>query len=209
MEKSYKNLLQEYFQKNGLPLPKYQTLKIDGMDHQPVWQARLQINDTIYEAEGKSKTEAEINVAEYACLNYCKNPVKTEIKLDRKQKVNDITEIVFDKYESIIMVDGENCDIDMAKINSNVLVLFFAAKNTTKNKIFEFQTKYDNCYVFLAQCVGKDAADHLLTFNAGKLSLIINKKTFILSKDHFGEFLEKFMNNCKFICSLDEIHSQL
>ena len=103
------------------------------------------------------------------------------------------------------MVDGENCDLNMTKIDSNILVLFFAAKNTTKNKIFEHQTKYNNCYVFLSQCVGKDAADHLLTFYAGKLSMITNKKMLVMTRDHYGEFLERFMENCQFICSLDEI----
>lgn len=206
MEKSYKNLLQEHFQKQNLPLPYYKTDRIDGLDHEPVWRAQLELDDTLYESEGSSKKEAEAKVAEQAYLDYCKKPIKTEIKLDRKQKVNELINIDFGQYESIIMVDGENCDIDMMKINSNMLVLFFAAKNTTKNKIFEYQSKYDNCYVFLSQCVGKDAADHLLTFYTGKLSMIVNKKIFILTKDHYGEFLERFMDNCKFICSLDEIH---
>ncbi|ARF12367.1 double-stranded RNA binding motif-containing protein [Klosneuvirus KNV1] len=206
MEKSYKNLLQEHFQKNNLPLPYYETNRIDGLDHEPVWRAQLELDDTLYESEGSSKKEAEIKVAEQAYLDYCQKPVKQEIKLDRKQKVKELRDIDFSQHDSIIMVDGENCDIDMGKINANMLVLFFAAKNTTKNKIFEYQSKYDHCYVFLSQCVGKDAADHLLTFYAGKLSMISNKKMYVLTKDHYGEFLERFMDNCKFICSLDEIN---
>lgn len=206
MEKSYKNLLQEHFQKQNLPLPHYKTNRIDGLDHEPVWQAQLELYGTIYESNASSKKEAELKVAEQAYLDYCQKPVKLENKIDRQQKVKELHEIDFNRYHSIILVDGENCDIDISKISSNMLVLFFAAKNTTKNKIFEYQSTYDNCYVFLSQCVGKDAADHLLTFYAGQLSRMTDKQMYVLTKDHYGEFLEKFMNNCKFICSLDEIH---
>lgn len=206
MEKSYKNLVQEYFQQNGLPIPLYATIRTDkeGKDHQPIWYTQLQLDEKIYDAYGNSKKEAESKVAEKAYLDYCSKQPK-EVVVERKQKVNNITDIDFSKYDMILMIDGENCDLDINKINHNVLVLLFAAKNTTKNKIFEYQTKYSNCYVFLSQCVGKDAADHLLTFYAGKLSMITNKKMYVLTKDHYGEFLEKFMDNCKFICSLDEI----
>jgi len=204
MDKSYKNLLQEHFQKSGLLIPIYKTNRLDGPDHEPIWRSQLQFGDTIYEAEGSSKKDAELKVAEMAYLDYCQKQVQ-EMKIGRKQKANELQDIKFDEYDSILMVDGENCDLDINKINSNMLVLFFAAKNTTKNKIFELQSKYENCYVFLSQCVGKDAADHLLTFYAGKLSMITNKKMLVMTKDHYGEFLERFMENCKFICSLDEI----
>lgn len=202
LNKSYKNLLQEHFQKNGLDIPIYQTDRINGPDHEPVWLSKLQFNDKVYTADGYSKREAEANVAKKAYSDYCPKPVQ-EVKIERKQKVDNMKDIDFGLYESILLVDGENCDLD--KVNSNMLVLFFAAKNTTKNKIFEYQMNHKNCYVFLSQSVGKDAADHLLTFYAGKMSMMTNKKTYVLTKDHYGEFLEKFMDNCKFICSLNEI----
>lgn len=207
MEKSYKNWLQEHFQKNGLALPKYQTEKINGLDHDPIWQSKLELNGHIYIGDGSTKKEAESVVAGKAFINY-KKIIIPDVKVERKQK-KELMEIDFNQYSTVLLVDGENCDIDMIKlINSNVIVLIFAAKNTTKNKIFEYQTSYNNCYVFLSQCVGKDAADHLLTFYAGKLSMmpiITNKKIFVITKDHYGEFLERFMLNCKFICDLDEI----
>jgi len=83
------NFWQEYFDKNILPpqdcisklqeitqakskkLPKYFTEKKGGLDHQPVFISRLEIEglDQKFCAEGKSKKEAQKNVAQYA-LNF-------------------------------------------------------------------------------------------------------------------------------------------
>jgi len=213
---SSKNILQEYFQKNKLPLPKYQTSRCQGCkDNDPVWEARIicDENEQIFCAQGKTKTEAELKVAKLMYDFILKEAKPDNINLPknniiRQQKINDITEIQIKKYNTIILVDGENCDISFDKLSDNILVLIFVAKNTTKNIVFQQQAKYNNCYVFISESVGKDAADHYLTFIAGKLSMMdsmIDKKSYVLTKDHYGEFLEKFMPNCKFICSLEEL----
>ena len=61
---------------------------------------------------------------------------------------------------------------------------------------------------FISDSVGKDAADHLLTFNAGILHHMLlghSMNYYVFTNDNFGQLLEKFMPNCKFICSIDEI----
>jgi len=214
--KSPKNKLQEYCQKNKFDLPKYSTIKyngITGRNELPLlWETTLKVNNLIYNIKGTNIKNNELKLAEQACNEIPNINNKIE-KIERKQKVQDIYSINLEKYKRILLVDGENCDIN---INNTMeeefefLILIFVAKNTSKNQVFELQMDYKNCYVFISECVGKDAADFLLTFNAGILHSLNKNNTgakyFILTKDHYGEFLEKFMNNCKFICSLDELN---
>lgn len=218
MSKTWKTLLHEYFQRNGLEAPEYETKRMDndGMDHMPEWKATIKIGDKIFEGIDTSKKDAGATAAQkaYEFLTENKIPELEKEKeviikqIERKQKVNEVEDVPFNNYNEILLLDGENCNIDMSKVKNNMLVLIFAAKNTTKNNIFTLQQNYDNCYVFLSQSVGKDAADHLLTFYAGKLSILLdgnNINYYILTKDHYGEFIEKFMPNCKFICDATEL----
>lgn len=208
MEKSYKNILQEYCQKNNINLPKYETIKIGTTeDNLIIWKSTVTIKDLQCESIDHVKKNAEQKAALLmytSCQESNNDIIVTTNK--RTQKVNDVLDINFSLYNRILLVDGENCDFSMDLLNSDDLVLMFVAKNTTKNIVFKYQELYDNCFVFISQSVIQDAADHLLTFYAGILS-IINKdgNYYVLTKDHYGECLEKFMENCKFICSLDEI----
>ena len=66
--------LQEIIQAKSKKLPKYFTEKKGGLDHQPIFISRLEIegfNREFY-AEGNSKKEAQKNVAQIA-LNFLKN----------------------------------------------------------------------------------------------------------------------------------------
>lgn len=216
MDKSYKNLLQEHFQKNKLQLPSYETIRIDeGTDNEPIWKSTVTLmNDKSYGGISKTKTDAEMSAAknayEYLILNGSGIGTRqnTTSSVPRLQKTKNLTDININNYKRILLVDGENCDLEIERVDSNILVLIFVSKNTTKNLVFRLQHNNPNCYVFISNSVGRDAADHLLTFYAGKLSVLYeNIECYVLTKDHYGEFLEKFMNNCKFICSIDEIKS--
>lgn len=209
MEKSYKNILQEYCQKNNLETPEYNSKQIGKSENNTIfWQSILSVNGLTTDAIDTTKKAAEQKAAAimYTCLQEYYNQTISNNQIMRKQKVNKIDELNLKVNNRIILVDGENCDFEIHKIDKRDMVLIFVAKNTTKNIVFEYQEKYENCYVFISESVGKDAADHLLTFYAGILS-VINRygNYYVLTKDHYGEFLEKFMKNCKFICSLDEI----
>lgn len=214
MDKSWKNLVQEYCQKNGLALPVYSyPIRIDmNRDNEPVWQSVLTIFDgTQFKGNASDKKTAEMNCAKDACeyiaLKYKQTEQKSVKEINYNQKVTDIYGIQYIGFNKILLVDGENCDFDIKKLPANTLVIIFAAKNTTKKKIFEYQENYLDCYVFLSECVGKDAADHLLTFTAGQLSVMHGSKQFyVLTRDHYGEYLGKFMKNCKFICSINEMN---
>ena len=45
MQTNTRGELQNYCQRVGLPLPEYTTYKVDGPDHQPVFETRVDIND--------------------------------------------------------------------------------------------------------------------------------------------------------------------
>ncbi|KAL3678887.1 hypothetical protein R1sor_021843 [Riccia sorocarpa] len=63
-----KNLLQEYAQKNNLPLPVYQSTR-SGEDHAPVFSSSVEIAGVKYSGgSAKNKKEAEIKAAKTALL---------------------------------------------------------------------------------------------------------------------------------------------
>jgi hypothetical protein len=199
MDKSYKNLLQEHFQQNKLALPVYTAKKVGDR-----WQASvILMNNQTFTDTANSKKEAELLAAKKACNNIVNKAQIIQVSVLQKANLSDID---FSGYDIVLLIDGENFDLDINKVTNNMLVLFFVSKNTTKKLVFQLQNSYSNCFVFISESVGRDAADHLLTFYAGKLSIVHhNKKYFVLTKDHYGEFLEKFMDNCKFVCSMEEI----
>lgn len=207
---NYKNTLQEYCQKNKLTTPKYNTIKIGGSDHIPIWKAELIIDNNSFTSTGKNKKEAEYSVAKIVYDYITKGMISKHFiknKNSRIQKVSNLDEIDIQKYKYVVLVDAENIDVDSKYLhNKDILFIIFVAKNTSKNWIFDAQENINNCFVFISQCVGRDAADHLLTFYLGKLSIIAPKqKYYILTKDHYGEYLQYFCNNTKFICSCDEL----
>jgi hypothetical protein len=207
MNKPYKNQLQEYYQKLNLEIPVYNSYNIKD-NNNPVWRSDIVCNNKLFSGIAKNKKDAENNAAKLAFESLDIN-INIKKILAISQKVGNINQINIDKYNKIILVDGENCDINSSnedKISNSTLVLIFVSKNTIKKCVFQLQDKYENYFVFISESVGRDAADHLLTFYAGKLSVMYEKLNidyYIFTKDHYGEFIEKFMENCKFICSID------
>ena len=65
---SDKNALQEYFQKLGKPLPKYESVKVGGEDHTPVWQSKVILYDgSSYKGKpAESKSESDSYAAKFA-----------------------------------------------------------------------------------------------------------------------------------------------
>jgi len=220
---SYKNTIQEYCQKNKIVLPYYVTDRIGGNDHAPQWQSTVEIFNKTFKSMGNTKTVAEMNTAKLICDHITKhvNVVETKstaalpsiaIPTNVSQKCNSIYDIDLTKYNKIVLIDADNCDVMINIEYKNVLFLFFCAKNTSKKVCFELQNKFNNVYVLVSQSVGRDAADHLMTFTAGIISCVNKGKNvvyYVLTKDHYGEYLEKFMTNTKFVCSFGDIVREL
>jgi hypothetical protein len=51
--KSYKNILQEYCQKNNIKLPTYNSLNL-GQSHDPIWKSSIDIMENKYFSKGGS-----------------------------------------------------------------------------------------------------------------------------------------------------------
>lgn len=75
---SNKNQLQEYFQKKGLPLPTYETIRSGGPDHKPMWvssvilhnKEKLKFVGEISPDKTKAENSAAINALNYVNNNF-------------------------------------------------------------------------------------------------------------------------------------------
>lgn len=200
---SAKNILQEFCQKNRLPIPVYFTNRISDIKSLPIFESIITFNNVTYRAQGSNKVAAEKEVAQQVCKFLSTASQPQEFILC--QKYTDLTKIPIDQYSQIYLIDGDNCHV----INENVfqhstcLYIYFVAQNTTKPQPLTHQQKYANCCVFISESIGRDAVDHLLTFSLGQMSIIwSNKVYYVVTRDHFGECLKTFMKNCHLICSI-------
>ena len=222
MEKSWKNALQEYCQARNLHMPiYYPPVRADNnKDNEPIWKSELKLFDgTVYNGYHQTKKGAEAEAAKkamgyirasshytkYVYIETSEREITVTKSNGRIRKIKDVTEIPLTKVDVFLLIDGDNCDLRNLPSHKNMCILVFVAKNTTRN--LDVQNTESSCFIMVSESVGKDAADHLLTFTAGKLSVLSAPDTtfYVLTKDHFGEHLEKFMPRCKFICSVDEI----
>lgn len=205
MNNSKKNELQEYCQRNAIELPKYKSSRIDNdRDHEPIWQCEIVFNNKSYRTVSGTKKGAEVKIAEMIIGEL--QPKQQITTIIKKQKIDDILKIDFSRYIRIILIDGENVDILENNFKETDLILIFVAKNATKNNVFKLQTQLDNCFVIISDSIARDAADTLLIFTAGRLAVKLSDRQFvIITKDHFGESLQKCLDNCKHICSTQDL----
>lgn len=121
------------------------------------------------------------------------------------QKFASILDIPSSAYQTIYLIDGDSCHVENESKFSEAgsLFVYFVAKNTTKPSPADHQHRFENCCIFISDSIGRDAADHLLTFTLGQMTAIWHGKKYIIAThDHFGECLEKFVPGCQCICSL-------
>lgn len=199
-----KNTLQEFCQKNHLPIPTYVTNRISDIRSLPLFESVVIFNNVTYRSQGSNKVSAEKEVAQQVCqfLSTVNQPTQEFILC---QKYPDLSKIPIDQYSQIYLIDGDNCHVTNENIFHDIscLYIYFVAQNTTKPQPLIHQQKYVNCCVFISRSIGRDAVDHLLTFSLGQMSIIwSNKVYYIVTRDHFGECLQTFMNSCHLICSI-------
>jgi hypothetical protein len=203
---SSKNTLQEYCQKNGQPLPIYTTVRINDRSLMPLFESTLVFNGTPYTARGATKVAAEKQVATEVLPHLSESVAQIGAIGALRQKYASLTDIPNDTYQLIYLIDGDNCHVTHEEMFMEIhsLFIYFVAKNNSHRYPFAHQEKYANCCVFISDSIGRDATDHLLTFYLGKMSILwaTNKTYYIVTLDHFGECLEKFMQNCHFICKI-------
>lgn len=210
---SYKNKLQHYLQTNKLKQIDYITTRVGGNDHFPIWQSIIKYDNKEFKSDEKNnKRDAEQHVA-MLVYDYLWNDKNNHNEKKRKETKLNILHSIYDipnllDFKSIVLLDVENIIFDK-KIKKNVLYLAFVAKNTNKRWIFD--EKYDNLYIFVSESLGKDASDFLLTLYLGKLTVLMNKNTkyIVFTKDHYGDLLTSFVDNCSLVCSNEELNQKL
>lgn len=201
---SSKNTLQEYCQKHKLSLPNYVTPRISKITDQPLFESTITFNGITYKATGATKIMAEKDVAQLVCNNMASLKL-TETIPQLYQKYESLEKSPINKYKNIYLVDGDNCNIVNEKLfdDPNNFVIYFIAKNNTKPFPMTHQKTYENCCVFISDTINRDAVDHLITLYLGKMTILIPDKIFyVVTKDHFGECLEKFVKDCHLICNI-------
>jgi hypothetical protein len=156
MDSNYKNLLQEFCHRITIPLPKYETERIDGTDHLPIWVSTVIIlfSDPLKisgEQKGK-KVDAEISSARKA-LEYLCNHLYKDIPPAKYLK--DILHPLTDKDNGNL---GKNSLSIIKSIHSNTskyknvgfegkTVLIIDIENLPK-LIFSINTKIPNLSIY-------------------------------------------------------------
>lgn len=174
---SLKNRLQEYFQKQGKPLPQYETVRVDGTDHRPVWQSCVHLYD------GKkyigdpdiSKTKAEISAAENALM---------EIESSKTSILRGITE------RTVLLVDVENMpnfiDEVVKEITGLRIYAFIGEHHCLANKIYPA-----GVIKVLSPSTRSDGTDTCMQVYTGFLlgSQDYYNRYLIATRDHYGSAL--------------------
>lgn len=227
IETSYKNLLQEFFQKRDEPLPIYNTKRVGGSNTSPLWKCTLT-------AGGKNfsggvfckKIQAEQDVAKIAYQKIFRIPRVTqdskvtremeilcveddtplekevkEVKESRNPKdAEKVSDTIVEKFEKIVFADLENCpQVSDLIANSDTIIIGVVGHS---HALAEKNLPIYKCVI---QDSTRDAADHALTFLAGKFSNYIkpSSKVYIFSKDHFAQVTAKCLKD---FCGLNAIH---
>lgn len=207
---NYKNILQEYCQKNKLELPIY-TSKASNNSHNPIWTANVFINNKIFNSgEFSTRKSAEQHAAELA-YNHFIQPIQKPIQqqpiqqpeynlfdlFDTNTDVNTNTDTKQDvfhvkKYKcpnAIIAVDLENIQPDFVYEVDADIHYFKSSYSTVSHE------KY-NGKIHIIDCSHSDAADHYMTFIMARLTSVkTNQKIIIASRDKSSGILAHILNN--------------
>jgi hypothetical protein len=180
-----KNILQEYFQKNSLPLPKYETKRYGGVDHEPMFKSAVTLffsdSTTTFESLYPSPTAkgAEMEVAKMAI------PYLNTYSFPSNKKKSNV----------IVLVDIENQGVIstetlLKNYNSPNVHIFFGSNFPPCSKLCQY-----DCVFHYVESAITDASDvAIILFLA---TLPATSTVAILTRDHFGDILEE-MSKIKF-----------
>jgi hypothetical protein len=179
-----KNKLQEHFQKNKQELPKYNTMRIGGDDHNPIWKSKVLLPDgTIYEGgEYTKKKESEESAAKLAYENLIVNKLHIRSKYP--------THIFYDLENTSNFEILDNHTFENINIYGFVGKLHpFATKSTGSN--------YIEAHKFIIDSSHKDACDVSIIFYISNLLSheFRNVNIIVITRDHFAAPLIELLNS--------------
>lgn len=189
--------LNEYAQKNNC-IVEFIEKRVGGEDHAPLWKIILLINKKeVNVVTEKSKGEGKQQLAKLFLDSLANPSIHKQIIFDSFETIN------FKEYSKLLFIDADNLFPDPTR--KDFLYLYFSTKNAIKDKIISYQCNSNVKYIITPSTI-QDANDHNITLFIGKVIML--KQVFsiyILTKDHFGEALEKLVLNCKVLSSLIEL----
>lgn len=200
-----KNVLQEWAQQHGVPLPIYESQR-DGPAHRPSFKALCHVSGQEFrssaEAQHASKKDAEKSAAQMALLSLQGNEESQQLT------EKDITKKATLSASVLVIVDADNVDVPLSLMQKHdASFLLFVARNGSKST-----TDYemcDNAMVFTCPCIGKDATDIYLTYETkGLRDMFPTAHMAIYTKDHFAQTLACIAQGTH-VCNLTELREWL
>lgn len=184
MTSNPKNLLQEYCQRQKIPLPSYTTTRCGGPNHQPKFISQVIFNKKSYEGEiADSKVKAEMEVALRACRDLgiiSINPVPIKKLLGSKP---------------LILIDLDNKGKAMSELTTYTEVadiVAFAGKlsSAARNDLI-VPTGMNRIIVNSSQ---KDAVDvAIIIYLTQQIERGSYQSIYVLTGDHFGSTLTEIL----------------
>lgn len=187
----YKNRVLEYCQKNKVDFLKFDTKKVGGEDHSPLWKSKVEFSNIVFEGEiSKNKIDAEQSV----CKKILESLECHSINLIEKQSINlPIKKFTLTK-NIVLIVDLENNFNyeNMENIHTtyeNLHMIGICSRNLNLKK----EPTYEKIVV---KSIAKDSADiAIIVF----IMTLMKPKQFdeiiLLTRDHFGKTLEEISND--------------
>jgi hypothetical protein len=202
---SFKNRLQEIYQKIGLPLPEYNTVTTN--DGYFISNVSIIHNGKLEGYTGNkeaSKTKAEMSAAELAY-----NTIKGTIKLSAHN-----IPVEYEGPSVVLVIDLENKQKALEELSQkymlptpDIRVVAFVTKDHGSIPKIKYPVEFK-----IIKCKLRDAVDLAITMWLGRQLVIDSSPTYIIwTGDKFGETVsqivgEGFMiGNVKCISSIDEL----
>lgn len=193
---SPKSILQEIAVKLGKDLPVYQTVS-EGPDHDRRFTSTCLYDGKHTNSIGshRSKKAAETDAAKVV--------IDQMNQKDKKTKMFSTTSPSKLSADKICLVDLDNYDIPSDILRRDgISFLLFVAKTCTK-PLTEYKAS-GNCMVFVTPCVGKDATDVYMTYQAHDVRQTFPQADIaVVTRDHFGAILANIMQATYVCCDLD------
>lgn len=171
---SNKNILQEHCVKFGYPFPVYDSIS-SGLPHKLSWQSHVIIQGHKFYSDqpSTSKVDAEQNAAGVALKYLFDATILTPTE--------ELKEVYIHKFPDwIVLVDVEN--LQPTLIHGKPVSYYIFMSEFSSIDRAKYQSPISE--VILVDSSNSDAADHLMSYYAGKLTKTLNVKNYIiLSRD--------------------------
>lgn len=198
---SFKNDLQEIYQKKGDTFPIYTTLRVGGTDHNPCFVSTVTLPSGIV-VKGKNcsnRKAAEKSAAEEALRDI------------REEETNSVSSVEnYDLSGITLYIDMENLPKEHNNIKYPVEKIGYVSR---RHAIAQKVTEYD-FPIIIVNSLHKDASDVFMCMDiAEKIGKGNDNIILILTKDHFGKVATEWIDQAgletKFCITASEVNDFL